>query len=388
MPAFSHHLSGHRLSAMRAAIVLGMSAVPEIMVGPAGSFAWRVFHERHPRLLSQIRAAHPYGPAQLDALDALLRESTEGVLTPLPGDAPGKAGWDRWGAGYYGRPWIELPFLWAESYFYRRLLHAVHWYPPGAWAGVDPFGFLKSAELKPSTVDDDADLRTLLYAAMWGNQADLGFLIGGGGVAGQNTEHLLADDSEVVLNSGTWQRICLVTDNSGPELLADLVLLDRLLATGRAGAVEVHVKPYPYYVSDVTTADLVAALRLLPPEPAARLRQAGHDGRLTLATHGFHAAPFDFRHLPDDLADRFAAADLVVLKGDLNYRRLVGDRRWPATTPFPEVAGYFPAPVLALRTLKSEVCVGLDPATVARLDATEPDWRISGRYAVVQARLR
>lgn len=367
-----------------------MTAAPEILVGPTGSFAWRVFHGRHPALLSQIRAAHPYGPEQLAALDTLLRESTGGTVQRLPEGARDKADWDRWGAGYYGRPWIELPFLWAESYFYRRLLEAVGWYPPGPWAGLDPFGFLKAAELAPSTVDEKVDLGTLLYAAMWGNQADLGFLIGGGGTAVQNTGQILADDSGPVLallESGTVRRLCLVTDNSGTELLADLMLLDRLLATGRAGAVEVHVKPYPYYVSDVTTADLVAALRQLPRDRADRLREAAHDGRLSIATHRFHAAPFDFHHLPAELADRFAAADLVVIKGDLNYRRLVGDRRWPATAPFVEVAGYFPAPLVALRTLKSEVCVGLDRATVTRLDATVPDWRISGHYGVVQAHL-
>jgi hypothetical protein len=186
------------------------------------------------------------------------------------------------------------------------------------------------------------------------------------------------------------QRICLVTDNSGAELLADLVLVDHLLATGRAARVEVHVKPYPYYVSDVTTADVVACVRRLAGGPpaaravAGRLHEAAHRGSLTLATHGFYAAPLSFHNLPPDLAVHIAAADLVVLKGDLNYRRLVGDRHWAPTVPLASVAGYFPAALVALRTLKSEVCVGLDPGTAARLDGTGEAWRTSGRYAVVQ----
>jgi hypothetical protein len=56
--------------------------------------------------------------------------------------------------------------------------------------------------------------------------------------------------------------------------------------------------------------------------------------------------------------------------GNLNYRCLVGDRDWPPTTQFTDVTTYFPGPHTVLRTLKSDVITGLDPATVADLDAT------------------
>lgn len=55
---------------------------------------------------------------------------------------------------------------------------------------------------------------------------------------------------------------------------------------------------------------------------------------------------------PKDLRDESA---LVFLKGDANYRRLIGDRLWPTDTPFSDVAGYFPAKLCALRTLKAEL---------------------------------
>jgi hypothetical protein len=74
------------------------------------------------------------------------------------------------------------------------------------------------------------------------------------------------------------------------------------------------------------------------------------------------------------------------MKGDLNYRRLVGDRHWSATSDFAELTGYFPSPVVALRTLKSDVIVGLDPATVIELDSTGTAWRTSGSYGLIQAR--
>jgi hypothetical protein len=75
------------------------------------------------------------------------------------------------------------------------------------------------------------------------------------------------------------------------------------------------------------------------------------------------------------------------MKGDLNYRRLIGDRLHPATTPFAEATAYFPGAVAALRTLKSDVVVGLAPATEAALDAAEGGrWRTGGTHALIQAR--
>jgi hypothetical protein len=89
--------------------------------------------------------------------------------------------------------------------------------------------------------------------------------------------------------------------------------------------------------------------------------------------------------MPEDLRTDFAAADLTIFKGDLNYRRLVGDRLYPPTTSFAEVTAYFPGPVAALRTLKSDVIVGLDAATEAALVAAEEQhWRTSGAHALIQ----
>jgi hypothetical protein len=74
----------------------------------------------------------------------------------------------------------------------------------------------------------------------------------------------------------------------------------------------------------------------------------------------------------------------VIFKGDLNYRRLVEDRDWPATTPFAETVAYFPTRVAALRILKSDVIVGMSSAAVSALEREGRPWRTSGTHALVQ----
>ncbi|GAA4956064.1 damage-control phosphatase ARMT1 family protein [Yinghuangia aomiensis] len=384
---------------------------PEIGWSEPGSFGWGVFHERHPRLVRQLREDLPLGAGQAEALDALVAETLGGVVAPMGADA---VEWEGWGQGRFGRPWREASFLWAESCFYRRLLEAVGYFGTGAWRGVDPFGPAKEAELQGSVVDEelaaldglgDADVDeaqrrdALLAASLWGNRADLGFLMtaGGAGASGDSAGHGLVADDRAQLWAHLERRrgglVIVVADNAGRELLPDLVLVDHLLRGGLAAQVVLHVKPQPYYVSDATTDDVVAALRRLRgagTEAAAqvgrRLWECAAEGLLVVRAHPFACAPSAYTGMPEDLAAEFAGAALTVLKGDLNYRRLVQDRHWPATLPFAEATAYFPGPVASLRTLKSEVVVGLEPGTVRRMDAAGAPWRTAGTHALVQFR--
>ncbi|WP_326806937.1 damage-control phosphatase ARMT1 family protein [Streptomyces sp. NBC_01775] len=390
-------------------------AAPVIVSSEPGTFAYGVWHERHPALVQRLKDAFPYPPAQAEALDALLDETLHGTLAPLPGDADDAALWNGpWDGGHYGKRWTEAPFLWAESYFYRRLLEATGYAaepdgPGAAWRGVDPFAPFKDAELageavdaqfaaldslEPALVDERTD--ALLLSALWGNRADLGFLITAAEDTGPEGP-LVADDREqlrALLRSAGERggRIVLVADNAGRELIPDLLLAAHLLESGRAAQVSLHVKPHPYYVSDAVTPDVLAALRRMAAAPGAAGR-AGHrlwnavgQGRLEIRTHPFSCAPLGYDAMPDTLREDFASAALTLLKGDLNYRRLIGDRHWPPDTPFAEVTGYFPGPVAALRTLKSDTVAGLAPGTVAALEATGEKWRTSGAHALIQVR--
>ncbi|MFF3848850.1 damage-control phosphatase ARMT1 family protein [Streptomyces sp. NPDC002328] len=390
-------------------------APPVILGDEPGSFPHGVLAERHPAIIRQVRDAFPYDPGVHRALDALLLSCTEGFVPPLPEDAHDRDRWRSWGLdAYAGRSWFEIPWLWSESYFYRQLLQVVGYFGggDGTWRGIDPFRPFKLAELdSPETdqelaaLDDLADrpaeeqARALLHGSLWGNRADLGFRLSDADAQHREAVHaLVSDDSEALwsllpASPGGSGTLCLVADNAGRELVPDLLLAAHLLAHGRIGRVVLHVKPYPYYVSDATAADVVDALRRLtaaPGEAAAygrRLWSAMADGTLVLRAHPFAAAPLPYAEMPDDLRAEFAAATLTIVKGDLNYRRLVGDRPWPPTTPFAEVTAHFPGPVVALRTLKSDVVTGLTADTEAALVAAEGQrWRTGGTRALIQAR--
>lgn len=372
------------------------------------TFAWTVLHERHPVLVRTVAEAHPYGPHQLRALDRLLEESTSGVLRPLPDDRHDAEAWRNWTAGHTGMRWDAAPFLLAESYFYRRLLDAIDFFAPGPWFWIDPFAHQKDAELgdpaltdelsgldRLRDLDQDERLRQLLHASLWGNRADLGFAAhrettdvrhqpGDGALVADDTTSTIS-----VLRSGPGH-VCLVADNAGRELLADLVLIDELISTTGVDSVNVHVKPTPYYVSDATTADVAACLRRLAraggeaARIAERIRQAFADGRLTVTTHWFNTAPCAYAAMPPDLEAALAAAGLVIFKGDLNYRRVFGDRHWSPSTPCAVAGSYFPSPFVVLRTLKSDVLVGADERITTTLETREPGWRTSGTYALLQ----
>ncbi|MGW0767282.1 damage-control phosphatase ARMT1 family protein [Streptomyces sp. NPDC002676] len=382
---------------------------PEIFGNEPGSFPYSVLAERHPAIIRQVRDAFPYGPTQYGALDALLESCTDGVIEPLADDEPDRDHWRDWGLdGYVGRSWFDVPWLWSESYFYRRLLDAVGYFGPGAWQGIDPFRPFKRAELDaPETDEELAALdelrdrpereraRALLHGSLWGNRADLGFRLSAvGAEAGEPVPGLVADDSETLWSllppAGTGT-LCLVADNAGRELIPDLLLIAHLLAEGRIARAVLHIKPYPYYVSDATTADVIDALHRIRAAPGAAaeygrlLWAATADGRLTLRAHPFSCAPLPYAELPDDLRAEFGSAALTVVKGDLNYRRLVGDRMWPPTTSFQWATACFPGPVAALRTLKSDVVTGLSADTEAALAAAEGQgWRTSGTHALIQ----
>jgi len=238
----------------------------------------------------------------------------------------------------------------------------------------------------------------LLLIALWGNRADLS--LWPAGETGAHTPDnpteafLLADDSDAVIahlrRAAAPRRVDFLTDNAGFELVCDLALADFLLATGTAQKIIFHLKAHPTFVSDALADDVrdtFAFLATLGGDAAqfsARLTAHLTHNRLQLRPDFFWNSPLVFWEMPPDLRRNLSAACLVISKGDANYRRLLGDCHWAFDTPFSDVVGYFPAPLVALRTFKSEVAAGLPSAAPESLSRQDPAWLTNGKRGVIQ----
>ena len=127
-----------------------------------------------------------------------------------------------------------------------------------------------------------------------------------------------------------------------------------------------------------------------PPgtELAARLRTALASGALTLRDDPFWSTCLSYHHMPAHVRQELAGADLVLFKGDVNYRRLLDDRHWPHTTRLADIVrnapSHVPSPFAALRTLKGELIVDLAPGQAEALAAVDPTWMINGQRGIVQ----
>ena len=395
-----------------------MATVPPLLsTGDSGSFAEFTLKVRDPRIVQDMEEAPYFSPGLVRALQKFRAELTDGVIQPLREDAPDTDFWKQISKPYIGRSWLDVPWYWAETFFYRRILEIVGYFHIGAWHERDPFAPLKNAELKPDaapqrvaalleTAGDtsqtaDADTFELfLYTALWGNRVDLSYnverMVGRAERLHDERENLLTDDAPRVWEYFQTHRIkqlVYVTDNAGTELACDLALMDYVLTTQLVQNMVVHLKPQPFYVSDampqdfMRTLDAFEAANAQTRALAQRLRAHLKNKRLELRTHWFYPTPLHYFEMPDDLWELFRAADFVILKGDVNYRRVVGDAHWKHTMRFEYPTRYFPAPFVTLRTLKSEVTVGLSADQVETLNRADATWRVNGKRGVAQANL-
>lgn len=384
---------------------------PPILTSEPGSFARRTFEERIPHIVEQIIDANDF-PADIQAdMQALRTEILRGTIQPLREAAPDRAFWDEHSNAYVGRTWLDVPWYWAETFFYRRVLEATRYFQPGLWHERDPYANQKYGELTPDAGPHSlqmmlralpdagaARFNALLHASVWGNRADLSYNVAqddpGSLAVDQEHANLVIDDTARVwehLAARPGARVDVICDNAGTELLFDLALVDYLLAEGLAGTVKLHVKPHPFFVSDTMVKDVQAALLALsnaaPPELqqlARRLRQEQHVGHFVFDEHPFWVTCLFLFEMPPELEQDLARSNLVISKGDVNYRRLLGDAHWLPTTPFDAAVAYFPAPLVALRTLKAELIVGLPVGRAEELKAQDRDWMIDGKRGLVQ----
>lgn len=392
-----------------------------LMVSEEGSFAYYTITKRLPAIVKRVIAENDFPLFLVENLQLLAKELFDGFVRPLTKDkGPDVTTWASYIEPFQGKRWFDVPFYFAEAYFYRRILEATNYFQTRQQYGVDPFALQKRQSLQtsidsirsisqrvnilgrhPNDKKDKTSLTTLLYLALWGNRIDLSFWPAGtednnhSQIAAYSEQaNILMDDTPILADlicNFQGVRIDFILDNAGFELFCDLYLVDFLLVTQTAEKIYLHLKAHPTFVSDAMSKDVHYMLEVLATDKDSQVRSLAFrlqdyitTGRLVCREDFFWTTPLAFWEMPTLMRLELDQARLIFVKGDANYRRLLGDRHWLFTTPLSDIGCYFPAPFAALRTLKSEVVAGLQLEQVEMLDREDPQWLTNGQRGVIQ----
>eukprot|EP01135_Chromosphaera_perkinsii_P007747 Nk52_evm36s967 gene=Nk52_evmTU36s967 len=334
----------------------------------------------------------------------------------------------------------NVSMLFAECYMYRRLKNAFNL--SKSLKDYDPFEIQKRASFTnmlpaieklcsymEKSVHASENLLNYILISLWGNKCDLSLNCDQDqtnvkdneghpansrkSFSEQSSHKIIRDDcSQLVSNLTSLQNkvkrdrseemenevyIDIVLDNAGFELLGDLCLAVFLIENKFCHFVRLRCKYQYWFVSDVTEKDFSWLIEQLVNGTTVEMREFGSHihtllgtGKLALVTDYFWTYPNSYEEMSTKdpaLYKELSDSSLLIFKGDLNFRKLIGERSWAPTTPFKvALQGFEPAPLCALRTNKAEVICGLDQSVVDELNSQEEiknEWQVNGEYAVV-----
>ncbi|KAI9031698.1 hypothetical protein CLU79DRAFT_785152 [Phycomyces nitens] len=339
--------------------------------------------------------------------------------------------------------WFSGTWLFNECYLYRRLRECfcttTHWknFDPFACQKISTFRSSYSSVfalakkmpelIKPMDKEEwQFVYHELIQVCLWGNATDLSLLTN---MTEEDIKRLQATEKHrleeqrkfIVVDhiDKLWEqletlengKIEFVLDNSGFEVFVDLVLADWLIQTKKASQVIFNCKTIPWFVSDVMPKDIPILFEscldptFFPVDPkrtaedvealenmVRRWQRYVQEGQLVIRSHPFWCSGLSYWYLKSDalgLYNDMKNSDLIIFKGDLNYRKLVFCCDWPVTTPFEEAIGKDMADftsIVSLRTNKADPIVGLEEGQREEIEKTASynEWRCSGKYAVVE----
>jgi len=391
------------------------------------SFARKTFLSRKPAIIKKIINANNFNEIQRKALEGLSDDLIGGIVrdpfTEFPyscdGLDPGfKEIWDVELLPYIGKRWLDLPFYFAEALLYFEILVASGYFDTSSGFFMkDIYQVFKDEELlgdngamknTASIVSDlvtrkDAEglIKELIYLSLWGNRIDLSMnhIVKDGKNLFLNKDHqkrLLMDHSDAItsfiLNT---ERIDFVLDNAGQELVCDLLLVWAILMNTENTRVYLHLKKYPFYVSDAMVKDFFQTLDCFIKSPESvenpylievgkTLQHYLNESRLKVQDHYFWNSSLFYTELPEDLRRDFESSNLVIFKGDVNYRRLLEDRRWDISESMETLVDYFPTNLAVIRTMKSELVVDIPREMAEQLESEDPEWKINGLRGMIR----
>lgn len=197
-------------------------------------------------------------------------------------------------------------------------------------------------------------------------------------------------DKKVTLN--------YLVDNSGVEFFSDLCLA-RILLNESVDHVIFHVNLLPIFVSDVIDKDDVHLISVVTSFVES-IEDAGKREKYKKGINLINQM-FDKQSPKASIRPSFiwnmptpycktensifkAENSLLIVKGDLNYRRLVEDKNWLYSKSLESLTGYITCPTLVIRCFKSDLVLDYRWKDYNKNMKDDPDWRGSGRYGVVR----
>ena len=211
---------------------------------------------------------------------------------------------------------------------------------------------------------------------------------------------LVQDDSTEVMEAltlgGKSGDVAIVLSNTGKELMGDLALAYTLLAlklcdtvtfyakrytTSDYGATAVDVAGHISHLADPRNSDVWAVRHL-----GESLRTFVYNGQLKVEDDSFWCLPsiVPYWDMPLHLEQKLSRSKMVFLKGDLNYRRMLGDREWSIDTLATDVLSYWHVPICALRVLESNVACGIHPKISSRISKQDSQYLTNGKWGMIQ----
>ncbi len=188
--------------------------------------------------------------------------------------------------------------------------------------------------------------------------------------------------------------IGIVVDNAGYELVTDLYLGHCLLAHSDVDEVIYMTKGHPTFVSDATSEDSIETIKYLNSldiekypyivKWAKHLESHIESQKFKFIDDCYWCQPFEYWNMPEHIVELVKSCHVTFVKGDANYRRLLGDREWPLDTPSKDILDYWPGNVCALRTFKAELGCGITPEKQKYAQEEDNCWLTSGRFGVIQ----
>ncbi|XP_045461994.1 damage-control phosphatase ARMT1-like isoform X2 [Harmonia axyridis] len=189
--------------------------------------------------------------------------------------------------------------------------------------------------------------------------------------------------------------IAIICDNVGFELFAELCMADYLYTNYYARTIHFHVKHIPWFISDVMEKDIYWMLHQLSKsnnkviqDLSANWKEHFKTGRWKIITRKYWILPIGFsrmKELDPILYKMLEETKIIIVKGDLNYRKLLEDINCDPSAPFSEVLHeFYPNSMLLVRILKCDVVCNVPRQNVEKFDKLDKNWMDCGLYGLIQ----